>query len=171
MKFENEMLSRLCNTALAAGCSIFLAGCEGEPVYSSSSSPVERLARALHDVCGTPPVNPRPADVTVRIKFRDIGSGVLCPYDVDQACPLTFKSKKIGFLAVDESGNEFEDPPRFKVYFDPINGKTINAPNGAGGATIDEKAPAVIYKYTVWDWPEGDGDPVCDPLDPNFRVD
>jgi hypothetical protein len=57
------------------------------------------------------------------------------------------------------------------VYFDPINGKTINAPNGEGDAMIDPKAPAGIYKYTIWDWPEGNGGPICDPLDPNFRVD
>jgi hypothetical protein len=78
--------------ALSNCCGFLLAGCVGEKEDKSNSDPGARLARALHEVCGPPPVNPRSGDVTVKVKFRDIGDAVLCPFDVDFACPLAFKT-------------------------------------------------------------------------------
>lgn len=158
--------NRLFKYSFLACCSgLLLAGCADKRTV-----PLDvQLMTLLDQVCVVSPGIPTAENVTVNITFKDDGNGNLCPTDVDKECPEVFSGKKITFQAVDGSGNPFDDPPRFKVYFAPIQGKQLNGNNGSVSANIDDDVPKAIYKYTVWDWPQ-QGDPVCEPLDPNFRV-
>ncbi len=157
--------SRLLKSSVLACCAGLLLGACADV----KTRPEEQLMALLDEVCAIPPGNPTPQNVTVDITFKDDGNGNLCPKRVDKACPEVFSGRSITFRAVDGSGQTFDDPPRFKVYFAPIQGKQLNGNNGTASANIDNDVPKAIYKYTVWDWPQ-QGDPQCEPLDPNFRV-
>ncbi len=75
----------------------------------------------------------------------------------------TSRGKKIEWQAYDLAGNRSRQ--EFMLYFDPLKGATLKAPNGKVSKPIDTRAPIATYKYTV----VGKG---CEnqPLDPNIRV-
>jgi len=109
-----------------------------------------------------------PEDVAIKIFFKPDSDNDMCAYKVDLDNPLTFKGKKITWQAVDKNGNN-DNSIRFQIFFDPVQGGSLKA-TGSISRPIDNNAPSAKYKYTVWDWPQGNNDNACDPLDPHFRV-
>lgn len=98
------------------------------------------------------------ADTLIPIRFDAQG----CPQpgvpDID-----TSRGKKLEWQAYDLEGNRSRQ--EFMLFFDPLKGATLKAPNGNVKRPIDQKAPIARYKYTI----VGKG---CEdkPLDPNIRV-
>jgi hypothetical protein len=122
--------------------------------------------------CGGGGPNPIPKDITIEVLFHQMPSGAWCPYDVNALCPTAFKGKHIVWKAIRDDGAEWEDfDTRFDVYFSPINGHSIAFNNnGLAQGSVDAKAPSGVYKYTVWDAPQGNTASKCEPYDPNYFV-
>ena len=111
-----------------------------------------------------------PVDVTIEITFlpKSATDPTLCADSVNLTNPSVHRNKFITWQAVDSNGGDINEG--FEIYFDPIQGAPLPAPNGKLKRLIDINAPTVQYKYTIWDRVTG-GDPhVCNPLDPHFRV-
>jgi hypothetical protein len=73
------------------------------------------------------------------------------------------QGQMITWQAVDQEGNDSTES--FELFFDPIQGGPLRAPQGTLRRPVDSRAPAGLYKYTV----VGSRCPAS-PLDPNFRV-
>jgi hypothetical protein len=103
---------------------------------------------------------PASAQTEIPIKFDASG----CPVDDSVPDVGTRRGKTIIWQAVDE--DSVQTTEAFKIYFDPLQGPTLRAPQGKVSRAIDADAPKVDYKYTI----VGDR---CedDPEDPNIRVD
>lgn len=110
-----------------------------------------------------------PVDVTIEITFlaKSATDPTLCAVSVDPNDPAVFRNKFVTWQAVDSNGNISQG---FEIYFDPIQGAPLPAPNGTLMKKIDTDVPTVQYKYTIWDRVTGGNPHVCDPLDPHFRV-
>ena len=98
-----------------------------------------------------------PVDIQV---FFD---GSSCPTGVSNPSPGVNRGRLIKWQAVDAAGN----PARigFQIYFDPIQGGPLRAPQGSIQRPVNNSVPAATYKYTI----VGDACPQR-PLDPNSRV-
>jgi hypothetical protein len=98
------------------------------------------------------------AQVNIAITFDAHG----CP-DPNVANVTVARGKKITWQAYDTNGALSRQ--NFEIFFDPLNGATLKAPQGKVARPVDDKAPQVEYKYTV----VGDG---CEhkPHDPVIRV-
>ena len=98
------------------------------------------------------------AQVHIAITFDGKG----CPLPgVEEA--VVDRGKKIYWQAYDTEGQPSRQ--EFRIYFDPLKGSTLKAPQGKVDHPVDSNASTVEYKYTI----VGDG---CEdsPLDPRIRV-
>jgi hypothetical protein len=123
-------------------------------------------------LCDSGPA-PAATNKTIDIEFTEKSPGVWCPVGQVETCPQVFQSKQVQWRSVrrDSSGAWEPFSTRFTVYLTPFAGDAFPAPNGKTGLkNLNSDAPEGVYKYTVWDWPNGGDDHACEPLDPNFRV-
>ena len=128
--------------------------------------------------CGTTPNQPAD-DATINVYFHQVtinNQPTWCPFDVENPCPDVFEGRNVTWQSQRNVGTE-DDPDwqdfdtRFRVWFHPLEGTPHPAPKGSVTKPVQEDAPKGVYKYTVWDWPQqGNQQPVCEPLDPNFNV-
>ena len=113
----------------------------------------------------------QPADVTIKVKILPDPNhgGALCPDSVDLINPDVYSGKFVIWQAVNAAGDNLSY--KFDIYFNPFKGQPHHSSaQGKLSERINAKSPKVDYKYTVWDRPQENNDPVCDPLDPRFRV-
>ena len=104
--------------------------------------------------------NPASAQIEIPIRFDSEG----CPVRGSVANVGARRGNTITWQAYDQQGASAT--VAFKIYFDPLQGPTLRAPQGSVSRAIDGLAPKVDYKYTI----VGD-DCEDEPLDPNIRVD
>lgn len=156
---------------------LLTAGASGCADLVISDADLIRIAASVETVVTLSACNSEPVTLarnkTIDIEFKEDNSGIWCPKGQVETCPQVFQSKKVQWRSVrlDESGAWEEFETRFQVYFTPFVGAVLNAPKGLTGLKdLNKNAPEGVYKYTVWDWPNGEDDHECAPLDPNFRV-
>lgn len=104
--------------------------------------------------------NPASAQVEIPIKFDPSG----CPVKGSVSDVGAKRGNTITWQSYNQQSER--TAVAFKVYFDPLQGPTLRAPQGTVSRAIDDLAPKVDYKYTI----VGD-DCEDNPLDPNIRVD
>jgi hypothetical protein len=121
--------------------------------------------------CGDEEPDPSGRDVTIGIVFTQ-SEGVWCPDRATAPCPTVYKRHNVTWQSMQEVEGGLQPlETNFSVYFSPIRGHSI-ASNDKGSAQrpVDPNSPSGIYKYTVWDDPQGNDSHRCEPLDPNYFV-
>jgi hypothetical protein len=100
------------------------------------------------------------AQIEIPIRFDAAG----CPIAGSVSSVGARRGNTITWQAYDQQGAKTTEA--FRLYFDPLQGPTLRAPQGQVSRAIDDAAPRVDYKYTIV------GESCEDrPLDPNIRVD
>ncbi|TXS95952.1 hypothetical protein FV139_00105 [Parahaliea maris] len=166
----NDINARRSKPALLTTVALLgtLAGCAELTPYQVNISDTVLL-------CSSTP-RPNRDDVTLQIEFEEEQPGVWCPKEPLEPCPAAFKGKKVTWEAVHKVDGSWEPATdaRFAIYFSPFKAtpafKTTND-HLVTSTPIDLKTPKGVYKYTVWDNPQGNDPHLCDPLDPNLFVD
>jgi len=114
-------------------------------------------------------------DVDIKIFLKpvaDSDSEQYCPHSVNKTNPNVWRGKFVTWQTYLESDHDqIVEDYKFAIYFDPIQGNPLQSSStGKLSRKIDSGAPVAQYKYTIWDAPANGKAPVCQPLDPLFRV-
>jgi hypothetical protein len=145
------------------------------PVWGDpDQSPQQQQQTAVSDTvvrCGDEEPDPSGRDVTIGIVFKQ-SQGVWCPEKATAPCPTVYKRHNVTWQSMQEVDGELQSlKTNFSVYFSPVRGHSISSnDNGTVQRPVDPNSPSGIYKYTVWDDPQGNDPHRCAPLDPNYFV-